>query len=548
MSVRSTIPSNLCGCFRSPGTKNLQFSNNTPELTEALECTEEKPFCLRCLKAKKVCEGYEPPQPWLFVPYGKGRDEATDDEADDTVTGLDSLFSAALSGNSPAVPMPLAGLYGTSEEQRSLSFYLGEVAPRTSPYSSKADVFHVTMPCYSWQSDAVKKGLVSMSLAHEYITRVQPVQQTKDRAFQYYMSAIKALIKDKPTPEVILLTCLLMWGYEGLAGDMRTANTHLKGGLAVLDDTRSKLGSLLPDQKRVIEDVGQMLREASAYQMTIAPTDHTFPIPGDTPDFYSPETSTTSTSTASSQIDEQTPFSFMSPGHAGHAIWASIARLTAPDSDPGFSLDRERQYLTAWSDALSRCKDPVTNEDTDSKVNILLIHHEIARTVLRVRRRDERIQRAQRREIGSKASRATYTDSAFVSSPLATQVSNNSDAEDDNLPTTITSNDAGNDDNDFNEDTNSDDPAEVDDVETASSSSSSTTESDSRTDPRTSNETDLRNITDCVSDLIKNNVPQIGFSWARVLEWVVGRSRNKKTVAMAKALGKKNIKTVTAFT
>ena len=486
------------------------------------------------------------------MPYGKGRDEATDDESDNTMTGLDSLFSTALSGNIPTVPMPLASLYGTSEEQRSLSFYLGEVAPRTSPYSSKADVFHVTMPCYSWQSDAVKKGLVSMSLAHEYITRVQPVQQTKDRAFQYYMSAIKALIKDKPTPEVILLTCLLMWGYEGLAGDMRTANTHLKGGLAVLDDTRSKLGSLFNDQKRVIEDVGQMLKEAYAYQLTIAPTDHTCPIPGDTQDLYSPETSRTATLTPSSQVEEQLPFTFMSPGHAGHAIWASIARLTASDSDSGFSLHLERQYLAAWSDALSRCKEAVATEDTVSKNNILLIHHEIACTILRIRTRDNRIQRAQQRKSALKASQATYNKSDdFVSSPLATQMPIASGANDDEIATTATIDEANNDDNDSNSNPNETtsidaDADEADDAETSSSSSSSSPDCPSK--PCTSNETDLRNITDCISDLIKADVPQIGFSWARALEWVAGKSTNKQTVTMAKMLGKKDIKTVTAFT
>lgn len=182
-----------------------------------VKCDETKPYCLRCTKTGRKCDGYLDPRNLAL------RRRPKEPTPQDRVLG------------------PLLDL-STPEEKRAFYFFQ-----------------HVTAPCISgdfdavfWRSvvlqvaqaePAVRHAVLAVSTLHEGLTQGTIVQSTdgcltQSFALQQYNKAIARLldqINNPPTkPLASLLTCVLFVCIEFLQGKNKASLIHLEQGRQLL--------------------------------------------------------------------------------------------------------------------------------------------------------------------------------------------------------------------------------------------------------------------------------------------------------------------------
>ncbi|KAK2604863.1 hypothetical protein N8I77_007758 [Diaporthe amygdali] len=182
-----------------------------------VKCDETKPFCLRCTKTGRKCDGYLDPRNLA------SRRRPKDPTPQDRVLG------------------PLLDL-STPEEKRAFYFFQ-----------------HVTAPCISgdfdavfWRSvvlqvaqtePAVRHAVLSVSTLHEGLTQGTIVQSTdgcptQSFALQQYNKAIARLLDQMNNPLTkplaSLLTCVLFVCIEFLQGKDKESLIHLEQGRQLL--------------------------------------------------------------------------------------------------------------------------------------------------------------------------------------------------------------------------------------------------------------------------------------------------------------------------
>lgn len=94
-----------------------------------IKCDEAKPACLQCTESLRKCEGYQPPQTWLFRP------RKSVNKTRDNYTLVNMPGIAVLQSISPAVSLQSNG------DRRSFQFWIEQAAPIFSCYFGVFPIF-----------------------------------------------------------------------------------------------------------------------------------------------------------------------------------------------------------------------------------------------------------------------------------------------------------------------------------------------------------------------------------------------------------------------
>jgi hypothetical protein len=193
-----------------------------------VKCGEEKPFCLRCVKSKNVCEGY------ASTSHGR--------------LNADGSLIMIIYGPPRNSPSPLPGL--TMQEQRSFDFFRARTAAQfAGPFSS--ELWSKLLPRLSLQEDAIRHAIAAIGALHE--TADSAADANVEYAMRQYGKAISDVLaldisKSDTAADTALISCVLFTAFESMQGHYRSAMTHASAGLKILreQEVSSRKEAYLP--------------------------------------------------------------------------------------------------------------------------------------------------------------------------------------------------------------------------------------------------------------------------------------------------------------
>ncbi|KAK3692569.1 hypothetical protein B0T22DRAFT_447570 [Podospora appendiculata] len=200
-----------------------------------VKCDETKPYCVRCTKTGRRCDGYLDAR---------------------TMAQRRRRSGAAMPGDSPGDPQaPLFYEWASAEEKRSFQFFQHVTAPCLSgDYDGAFWSGIVLQICRS--EPAVKHAVLAVSSLHEGMTRgtVAPYADISDRqsfALWQYNKSIAFLLDQMrdadAKPLVPLLTCILFVCIEFMQSKDRESLIHLDQGRYILSQLGRKASSRNPE-------------------------------------------------------------------------------------------------------------------------------------------------------------------------------------------------------------------------------------------------------------------------------------------------------------
>ncbi|KAK3333966.1 hypothetical protein B0T19DRAFT_142446 [Cercophora scortea] len=200
-----------------------------------VKCDETKPYCVRCTKTGRRCDGYLDAR---------------------TMAQRRRRSGATMPGDSPGDPRtPLFYEWASAEEKRSFQFFQHVTAPCLSgDYDGAFWSGIVLQICQS--EPAVKHAVLAVSALHEGMTRgtVAPYADISDRqsfALWQYNKSIAFLLDQMreadAKPLVPLLTCILFVCIEFMQSKDRESLIHLDQGRYILSQLGRKASSRNPE-------------------------------------------------------------------------------------------------------------------------------------------------------------------------------------------------------------------------------------------------------------------------------------------------------------
>ncbi|KAM3086406.1 hypothetical protein ACMFMG_000542 [Clarireedia jacksonii] len=196
-----------------------------------VKCGEEKPYCLRCTKTGRRCDGYN------------------NDQQAGSSLALTSPQRTKFSQVPSPTLVPSTSIEGDEQERRSFHFFLDRTAPELAGYYECQFWSRLVLQrCHS--DDAIRHAVIALGALHESyksgdirILEGESVRDPQQRlALVQNNKAIRHLtshLSHGGTPhsaEVILTCCLLFVCFEAMQGNYQAAFTHLNSGLKILGE------------------------------------------------------------------------------------------------------------------------------------------------------------------------------------------------------------------------------------------------------------------------------------------------------------------------
>ncbi|KIW23567.1 uncharacterized protein PV07_11755 [Cladophialophora immunda] len=208
-----------------------------------IKCDEGKPACRQCTDSLRKCEGYQPPQTWLFKPR-KVAETKQDTTTTNTTTAIVQFVS------------PLAPI-GDSDDRRSFQFWVEQAAPIFSSYFGHS-FWAELLPKIGVAQPAVKHMLLATSSVVE-ASALEGVPLEKNSVYQtHYTKAIQATCSS-PQIESVLMACLLFACCEFMKGSVLPGLRHIQAGLNIIDEwvksTRTSDLQLSPAAKLIVQAI-----------------------------------------------------------------------------------------------------------------------------------------------------------------------------------------------------------------------------------------------------------------------------------------------------
>ncbi|KIX01422.1 uncharacterized protein Z518_09148 [Rhinocladiella mackenziei CBS 650.93] len=202
-----------------------------------IKCDEAKPACRQCTDSLRKCEGYQPPQTWLFKPH-----RSLDQSDHNTLIQIIS----------PLGPM------GTASDKRSFQLWIEQTAPVFSCYFGHS-FWTKLLPQISVVQPAVKHLLLATSSLVE-TTTLDGVSLDENAVYQsHYTKAIQATCSS-PQIEIVLTACLLFACCEFMQGTIARGLHHIHSGLNIIDEwsksTRDPAVKTSQTARLIIEAIG----------------------------------------------------------------------------------------------------------------------------------------------------------------------------------------------------------------------------------------------------------------------------------------------------
>ena len=194
-----------------------------------VKCDESQPSCKRCTSTGRKCDGYG--------------------------FHSDVLENQALS----ILQRKFNNLPGTPDEKRGFSFFLQKTAPELSGYFATG-FWGQTIIQASIAEPSLRHALIALGSLHEDFTNKKLTYAAHDHGFAMgqHTQAIgylrKSLARGKHAPLPALMSCLLFVCFDSIRGAFSSAMLHLKSGMKIIQDIRSKATSCSREDEYMIED------------------------------------------------------------------------------------------------------------------------------------------------------------------------------------------------------------------------------------------------------------------------------------------------------
>ena len=225
-------------------------SNFVPSRIRRIKCDEAKPVCAKCSSTGRVCDGYELEKRFRNYKPNQSAEPAVTSQAVRTEREkrAEPMLSdrarldfsvAAISPHNPLLDFP-----GTAREQRSLNFFMFQVAPALGGFFD-TNFWSVLLPRVAASEISIYHALVAIAALHEGQSAEASQKSIDYRTISllHYNKAIDALKRrlcsETPGNHVVLLTCILFICLEFMRGMPEMALDHIESGLNILVSTTS---------------------------------------------------------------------------------------------------------------------------------------------------------------------------------------------------------------------------------------------------------------------------------------------------------------------
>lgn len=194
-----------------------------------VKCDETHPSCKRCTSTGRKCDGY-------------GFSTVTFENQ--TLSVLQRKFN---------------NLQGTSDEKRGFSFFLQNTAPELSGYFA-TEFWGQLIIQASIAEPSLRHALIALGSLHEEFTNKKLTYSPHDHGFAMaqHTQAIghlrKSLAGGKHAPLPALMSCLLFVCFDSIRGAFSSAMLHLKSGMKIIRDIRTKATNCSQEEEYMIEN------------------------------------------------------------------------------------------------------------------------------------------------------------------------------------------------------------------------------------------------------------------------------------------------------
>ncbi|OQV11165.1 Fungal Zn2-Cys6 binuclear cluster domain-containing protein [Cladophialophora immunda] len=221
-------------------------------------CDEGKPHCMRCLKDKFRCDGYEPPKTWLFEPSRKVEPEPTvpnsrplqslsPDRGPLTSPITASNRNQTLSDFSRLLLEP-SSPWRADVDQSYTQLFLLKTAPLLSSTRKWHHFWQSIVPQAAWQNPSVHHAMVAVAATFDsYVSGTDHTTVILERRAQ----AVRAFSDQPPSWDIALIVCRLFSSMAQCNEDFPAAMAHMKSGEKILREatqhghTRSEIVRLM---------------------------------------------------------------------------------------------------------------------------------------------------------------------------------------------------------------------------------------------------------------------------------------------------------------
>ncbi|KAI1746638.1 hypothetical protein F4782DRAFT_42716 [Xylaria castorea] len=184
-----------------------------------VKCSEEQPFCQRCITSGRRCGGYNIPRAWIFEP-NQARACLSD-----TVT--------------ERVERPPSTTYSSlpnAHHRRSFDLYIDQTVPLLSAYFGHS-FWAQTLPKIAFHEPIIMRMILATSSLIES-TELQGIVLEDNKVYQsHYQNVIAQMTgKQPPSTVYVLMICVLLTCCEFFRGNIVIGMNHIISGARILDE------------------------------------------------------------------------------------------------------------------------------------------------------------------------------------------------------------------------------------------------------------------------------------------------------------------------
>ena len=184
-----------------------------------VKCDETRPSCLRCVSYGQACKGYKVPKTWLF------ETPAIIQKSKVTSQSLVQIRPAPHPDREPL-------------ERRALLYFNEKTIPLLAAFNSVSlELWKEVIPQLGQSVEPLQHLMIAAASCQEKLSPASHNKEDNNRlAAQHYSKAVQMLIdrSRQPTPEIMLMCCLLFIACENLRVSQLQAVPHLRAGLKIL--------------------------------------------------------------------------------------------------------------------------------------------------------------------------------------------------------------------------------------------------------------------------------------------------------------------------
>ena len=138
-----------------------------------------------------------------------------------------------------------------SHEMLALQYYL-EIPARSVAFETTRSFFAITLPQVSYVYEPVRCAIVALAGMHASVHTLGHSVSWLRSPIYYYNKSITTLLRSKPNRAQVLLVCSLLWVYDRLVNDHRSAWIHRDSASKILREWRQNEIGMTPAMDRFI--------------------------------------------------------------------------------------------------------------------------------------------------------------------------------------------------------------------------------------------------------------------------------------------------------